>query len=50
MGRTVPTGKDGIEIPLCSNGMSEQRGDAAVRNPCSSDSCRVGIMLVRQGL
>lgn len=30
------------------NGMLEQRGDAAWRNPCISDSCQVGAVLVRQ--
>lgn len=50
MERIVPTGKDGTEIPLCFNGMLEQKGDAAWRNPCISDSCQAGTMLVRQGL
>lgn len=50
MESTVPRGKDRTEIPLCFNGMPEQRGDAACRNPCNSGSCQVGTVLVRQGL
>lgn len=50
MESTVPMGKDGTEILLCFSGVLEQRGDAACRNPCISDFCQVGTVLVRQGL
>lgn len=51
MGRFLPTGKeDGTEISVFLEMCTFKRGNAALRNPCISDSSLVGTMLVGQGL